>query len=798
MKTKAFFICMMLFWVVTSDLSAEFTYNSTLPRGARARLSPGVDVRCVNVQAFIDRQRTPELHLLSQAPTAIFGVTPVYYLWDFDYSPDGKSLVVTDTFSYEGISIYDAKTAQKLRAGAGWSRIRNVVFSPNGKTIVVGREDGDIFLIDTDTATLFASPAKHRPRAPLNTVNLSIAWLSLDRSTLAWVRGRGSNSSSLYWSDLRGGSRRGVSGHRKQSRDTFPFILNVGFDSDGWGTGPYTVASASQDGIIHLWNINNGSHLQEFRSYVAESKPITDPDGRIIRIYDAERSPGNYRGGYAGSGTFNPNGHPTPVRIAVVALNSWGGWYSRAAAIANFDRYPMDSVQHPANIIDLFERDWEEVVISPGIGFSVPSAKDPILKHTFRGHTECVWSVVYGEEGEEVASASIDGTIRTWPVALGGQNQRFESHTKFESHTLHFSNIAFSRNRKALAIGHNNGAIQLWVNGTWWPAFKAHDGPISSLAFHPWWEPFEVTLESGEVEEVPVIPTLASASTDGTVRLWRLDFGSQELRPRTEAWVFYIKRLGSEEDFQRFSILQDPLITVGQPATSVAFSPDGSTLAIGSWHGVKVIKLWTARHSAPPIIDSKPVMSVAFSPESQTLAAGCLDGTILLGAITPYGRTWVLRGHTKSVFKVMFSPDGKTLASGSDDGTVLLWDHEPSTFRIIRGSKPLPSEDEETETETDEETETETDEETEAPSPGEDAPTPEDINADEDAADPSPEEDAPTPEDVNGDGVVNIQDLVVVSANMGATGENPADVNGDGVVNIQDLVLVANALGETP
>ena len=51
--------------------------------------------------------------------------------------------------------------------------------------------------------------------------------------------------------------------------------------------------------------------------------------------------------------------------------------------------------------------------------------------------------------------------------------------------------------------------------------------------------------------------------------------------------------------------------------------------------------------------------------------------------------------------------------------------------------------------------------------------------------------------DVNADGVVNIQDLVLVGANFGKTGENKADVNGDGVVNIVDLVLVASAFGNT-
>ena len=48
----------------------------------------------------------------------------------------------------------------------------------------------------------------------------------------------------------------------------------------------------------------------------------------------------------------------------------------------------------------------------------------------------------------------------------------------------------------------------------------------------------------------------------------------------------------------------------------------------------------------------------------------------------------------------------------------------------------------------------------------------------------------PPTADVNGDGVVNIQDLVIVANAFGAAAP---DLNGDGVVNIQDLVIVANA-----
>ena len=50
-----------------------------------------------------------------------------------------------------------------------------------------------------------------------------------------------------------------------------------------------------------------------------------------------------------------------------------------------------------------------------------------------------------------------------------------------------------------------------------------------------------------------------------------------------------------------------------------------------------------------------------------------------------------------------------------------------------------------------------------------------------------------TSADLNGDGVVNIQDLVIVA---NALGKAEPDLNDDGVVNIQDLVIVANAFGE--
>ena len=122
---------------------------------------------------------------------------------------------------------------------------------------------------------------------------------------------------------------------------------------------------------------------------------------------------------------------------------------------------------------------------------------------------------------------------------------------------------------------------------------------------------------------------------------------------------------------------------------SVAFSPDGKTLASSS--NDNTIILWDVASRAPlgqPLTGhSQAVSSVAFSPDGRTLASGSWDNTIILWDIStgkPIGQP--LTEHTDRVTSVAFSPDGRTLASGSKDNTIILWD--VATRKPI--SRPLP------------------------------------------------------------------------------------------------------------
>src|SRR5207245_9743552 len=76
---------------------------------------------------------------------------------------------------------------------------------------------------------------------------------------------------------------------------------------------------------------------------------------------------------------------------------------------------------------------------------------------------------------------------------------------------------------------------------------------------------------------------------------------------------------------------------------------------------------------------SGPVVSVAFSPDGKTLASGSWDKTVKLWDVSTGNELRTLKGHSDIVHSVAFSPDGKMLISGGEDGTIMLWDVSTGT-----------------------------------------------------------------------------------------------------------------------
>ncbi|BCW97388.1 MAG: hypothetical protein KatS3mg024_0215 [Armatimonadota bacterium] len=197
-------------------------------------------------------------------------------------------------------------------------------------------------------------------------------------------------------------------------------------------------------------------------------------------------------------------------------------------------------------------------------------------------------------------------------------------------HTGSVSSVAFSPDGQTLASGSSDSTIKLWrvSDGKLLQTLTGHANGVWSVAFSP----------DGQ--------TLASGGFDNTIRLWRVSDG----------------------------VLRKTLSDHTATVRSVAFSPDGQTIASASEDGS--IKLWRVSTGAvlrTLIGHFGGVTSVAFSPDGQTLASGSLDNTIKLWHASTGSVIRTLTGHTGYVESVAFSPDGQTLASGSLDGTAKLW-----------------------------------------------------------------------------------------------------------------------------
>ena len=113
----------------------------------------------------------------------------------------------------------------------------------------------------------------------------------------------------------------------------------------------------------------------------------------------------------------------------------------------------------------------------------------------------------------------------------------------------------------------------------------------------------------------------------------------------------------------------------GNAPSGVAYSPDGTTLAVGGQN----VQLWDAVRRT--LIATRPLPAgtitnaIAYSPDGDLIAIARSDGTAwLLDARTlaPVGQPFRVTA-TGNAESVAFSPDGKLLATAADDGTLRLW-----------------------------------------------------------------------------------------------------------------------------
>ena len=188
-------------------------------------------------------------------------------------------------------------------------------------------------------------------------------------------------------------------------------------------------------------------------------------------------------------------------------------------------------------------------------------------------------------------------------------------------HSQGIETLAFSPDGKSVASGSSDSNIILWdvASGRELRAFSGHTEKVTSVAFSP-----DGTM-------------VVSASSDNTVKLWAVASGQ------------LLNTLDKNLKLARF----------------VAFSPDGKMIISG---GASKIKLWLVKDGKELFtLSGLSATSIAFSPDGNTLVLGSFDHTVKLLDVASGELLRTLSGHSSSVTSVAFSSDGKTVVSGSWD-----------------------------------------------------------------------------------------------------------------------------------
>jgi WD40 repeat protein len=363
------------------------------------------------------------------------------------------------------------------------------------------------------------------------------------------------------------------------------FVTNVSADgSMSFSPDGRTLASGSGD-TIRLWDLATGQEQAVLAGHTEQVTGVSfSPDGRTlasgsldktIRLWDLATGKeqvvlwGNTAGAGVTSMSFSPDGRTLASVSHNPTIQLWDLTTGKEQAMLwGHDAYAVTSVSFSPDGRTLASGSEDKTIRL----WDLATGKE---RAVLTGHTDDVTSVSFSPDGRTLASGSWDNTIRLWDLATGKERAVLAGHTN-----LVYS-VSFSPDGRTLASGSWDNTIRLWdlATGKEQAVLAGHTESVESVAFSP----------DGR--------TLASGSKDKTIRLWDLATGQEQA-----------------------------VLATGR-RISLSFSPDGRLAAVAVSED-KTIRLWdlaTGKERAVLAGHTESVDSVAFSPDGRTLASGSYD-----------------------------------------------------------------------------------------------------------------------------------------------------------------------------
>jgi WD40 repeat protein len=524
------------------------------------------------------------------------------------FSPDGKSALIG---GQDGkVTLMSTVDGKVLRTWDLNDDIVAVAFSPQDETLLIAEErSAYLYRASNDVGLVkFAGQS-----------GIISAAFSPDGGTIAIGA---FNGTATLWSAADGKLITTIKAHDEN-------VYSVAFSGDGMH-----LLTGGEDGMAKLWRVSGGPPLATYTIGANVSSAAFTPDGKSV---------------FGGS-----NGGPATL---------WSIEYSQLQATLDED---MVGVRSAA-----FSRDGKLIVTGSDGGtvrlWDLVGDRGRVLT-TFLGHEGAVTSVAFSPDGTKVLTASADKTVKLWRTFEGQRAAELERYNDW------VSAVAFSPDGEKVLVASRDATAKLVPagGGVALATFVGHTHWITSAAISPdgtkivtgsydgtarVWPASggeELAILQGHTDRIQSVAfspdgtKVLTGSTDKTAKIWAVSGG--------EALATF---LGHTEEI-----------------TSVAFSPDGSRILTGSYD--RTAKIWPASGGEALMTlggHEDAVETVAFSPDGKRVmtGAGLEQHFIRIWSAASGRQEALLDGNQNLILDAAFSPDGASIMTVSYSGVATLW-----------------------------------------------------------------------------------------------------------------------------